>query len=71
MVGFANRGCYMSSEAIARYSGPSVPAARYAGHLRDGATQIFLDVDAFGEFFDDFSTDHPMTILPRLWPNRL
>ena len=62
MVGFANRGCYMSSQAIARYPGASVPGARYAGHIADGATHVFLDVDAFGEFFDDDSPDHPMTM---------
>ncbi|ESQ83229.1 hypothetical protein AEAC466_13335 [Asticcacaulis sp. AC466] len=60
-VGFANRGCYMSSEAIARHPGPSVTGARYAGHIADGANQVFIDVDAFGDFFADFSPDHPMT----------
>ncbi len=61
-TGFANRGCYMSSEAIARYPGPSIPGQRYAGHIADGANHVFLDVDAFGDFFDDHSPDHPMTM---------
>jgi hypothetical protein len=61
-TGFANRGCYMSSEAIARYPGPSIPGQRYAGHIADGANHVFLDVDAFGDFFDDYSPDHPMTM---------
>lgn len=59
--GFANRGCEMSSEAIARHE-PFVPAARYAKHIADGASHVFIDVDAFGVFYDDFSTDHPMTM---------
>lgn len=60
--GYANRGCEMSSEAIARHAKPFVPAARYASHIADGASQVFIDVDAFGEFYDDFSPDHPMTM---------
>ena len=59
--GFANRGCEMSSEAVARHPGAPSPASRYAGHVKDGATQLFIDVDAFGEFYDDFSPEHPMT----------
>ena len=62
MTGFANRGCYMSSEAIARYPGPAIPGQRYAGHIKDGANHVFIDVDAFGDFFDDHSPDHPMTM---------
>ena len=61
MVGFANRGCEMSSEAIVRRRGPFVPAERYAGHIADGASQVFVDVDAFGDFLEDFSPDHPMS----------
>jgi len=61
-TGFANRGCYMSSEAIARYPGPSIPGRRYAGHIKDGASHVFIDVDAFGDFFGDHSPDHPMTM---------
>jgi hypothetical protein len=62
VTGFAGRGCYMSSEAIARYPGTFVPAARYAGHVAAGASQIFLDVDAFGNFFRDYSPQHQMTM---------
>ena len=61
-TGFANRGCYMSTEAIARYPAPSIPGQRFAGHKGDGANQVFVDVDAFGDFFDDHSPDHPMTM---------
>lgn len=59
--GFGNRGCEMSSEAVARHI-PFVPAKRYARHIADGASEVFVDVDAFGEFHDDFSPDHPMTM---------
>ncbi|ESQ86735.1 glycoside hydrolase [Asticcacaulis benevestitus] len=59
--GFANRGCQMSSQAIANHSGGFVPAKRYADHIEAGASQVFIDVDAFGTFYDDFSPDHRMT----------
>jgi hypothetical protein len=62
VTGFANRGCEMSSEAIARHPQAPSPDTRYAGHLADGASQVFIDVDAFGEFYEDFSPDHPMTM---------
>ncbi|SFI58806.1 Glycosyl hydrolases related to GH101 family, GHL1-GHL3 [Caulobacter sp. UNC279MFTsu5.1] len=62
VVGFANRGCEMSSEAIARHPGSPSPASRYAGHIADGASQVFVDVDAFGVFYDDHSPDHPMSM---------
>ncbi len=61
-AGFMGRGCEMSSEAQARYPDTPSPASRYAAHVADGATEVFLDVDAFGEFYDDFSPDHPMTM---------
>ncbi len=60
--GFANRGCEMSSEAVARHPGAPSPSSRYAGHVHDGASQVFIDVDAFGEFYNDFSPDHPMSM---------
>lgn len=61
-VGFAGRGCQMSSEALVRRKGPFVPAQRYAGHIADGANQVFVDVDAFGNFQEDHSPDHPMSM---------
>ncbi|WP_443747380.1 glycoside hydrolase [Asticcacaulis solisilvae] len=70
MTGFANRGCEMSSEAIARHPGAPSPGSRYARHVADGASQLFVDVDAFGDFKEDFSPDHPMT-LDRDRANRL
>ncbi|MEU5951696.1 glycoside hydrolase [Streptomyces sp. NPDC047525] len=61
-TGFGDRGCYLSSEAFAG----SEPAERYlARHVRDmtknGVNSVFLDVDAAGELFADFSENHPMT----------
>ena len=62
VAGFADRGCSMSSEAIVRRKGAFVPAQRYADHLKDGAGQVFVDVDAFGDFQEDFSPNHPMSL---------
>ncbi|GAA0533085.1 hypothetical protein GCM10008941_10600 [Rhizomicrobium palustre] len=58
--GFANRGCEMSSEAIAQRT-PFVPAERYRDHRAEGASQVFIDVDAFGDFYNDFTPGHLMT----------
>jgi len=60
--GYGNRGCQLSSEALARHSGAPSPASRYAAHAAEGATEVFVDSDGFGEFFDDSSPDHPMTM---------
>jgi hypothetical protein len=62
VAGFADRGCAMSSEALARYKDAPNPASRYADHIAEGANHVFLDVDAFGDFAVDFSPDHPMTM---------
>ncbi|MCE4554294.1 glycoside hydrolase [Pelomonas cellulosilytica] len=59
--GFANRGCQMSSDAIARHPGGFVPAQRYAAHVEEGANQVFIDVDAFGVFYEDFTPGRRMT----------
>src|SRR5262249_12701760 len=61
-AGFANRGCNLSSEALRqRTTAPNI-ASRYAQHVQDGATAVFIDSDAFGEFFADYSAAHPMTM---------
>lgn len=62
VAGFANRGCELSSEALVRRKGAFVPGERYARHIADGASQVFVDVDAFGEFHEDHSPDHPMSM---------
>jgi hypothetical protein len=63
-TGFADRGCELSSEALARAElTPLQPlAARMDRSLRDGANSYFIDVDAFGELYDDYSAAHPMTV---------
>ena len=60
--GFANRGCQMSSEAIARHPGAPSPASRFADHIKEGATQVFDDTDAYGDFYADYAPAHPMTM---------
>jgi glycosyl hydrolase family 129 len=63
-IGFAGRGCELSSEALARAERtPLEPIAKRMDHmLRDGANSYFLDVDAFGELHDDYSPAHPMSV---------
>ena len=60
--GFAGRGCELSSEALERAEATLRPlAGRMDESLRDGANSYFLDVDAFGDLYDDYSPAHPMT----------
>ncbi|NNH71531.1 hypothetical protein HLB23_16940 [Nocardia uniformis] len=56
--GFGGRGCYLSSQALEQDS--RLFQNRYAQMTANGANTYFLDVDAAGEFFDDYSADHPM-----------
>jgi hypothetical protein len=60
VAGFAGRGCELSSEALERAASNPV-AGRVAAWLRTGVNAYFLDVDAFGELYDDYSPAHPMT----------
>lgn len=60
--GYGDRGCELSSEALEL----AEPRKHYienrvARHARSGINSYFLDVDAFGELFDDYSQAHPMT----------
>ncbi|WP_406229967.1 glycoside hydrolase [Nocardia sp. NBC_01009] len=57
-TGFGDRGCYLSSQALAQ--DPTLLDDRYAAMTGNGADTYFLDVDAAGEFFDDYSPNHPM-----------
>lgn len=62
LAGFAGRGCELSSEALERAAAKWKPlAGRMDERLRDGANSYFLDVDAFGDLYDDYSPAHPMT----------
>jgi len=59
--GFAGRGCELSSQAL-ELAEPEKHylADRVGGHERTGINSYFLDVDAYGELFDDYSPAHPM-----------
>ncbi|MGA3041956.1 MAG: glycoside hydrolase, partial [Bryobacteraceae bacterium] len=60
--GFAGRGCELSSEALERAETKlHALAGRMDQRLRDGANSYFLDVDAYGDLYDDYSAAHPMT----------
>ena len=61
-TGFAGRGCNMSSEALVHHPDAPSPGSRYAAHVAEGATEVFVDSDAYGDFSDDYSPDHPMTM---------
>ncbi len=60
--GFADRGCHTSSEALVLQT-PSnkTIVKRIDAFIKTGINSYFLDCDATGELFDDYSKDHPMT----------
>ncbi|WP_329561523.1 glycoside hydrolase [Kitasatospora sp. NBC_01266] len=58
LAGFHDRGCYLSSQAFAQHG--QYLTQRTAQMTANGANSYFLDVDAAGELYDDFSADHPM-----------
>lgn len=58
-MGFHNRGCYLSSQALKQR--PSVLEQRVATMTSNGVNSYFLDVDATGATFDDYSVVHPMS----------
>ncbi|GAA3148478.1 glycoside hydrolase [Streptomyces rectiviolaceus] len=60
--GFGDRGCYLSSQAFAKSEPTRSYLARHAKEMtKNGVNSVFLDVDAAGELFADFSENHPMT----------
>jgi len=60
--GFAGRGCELSSEALRRAEATLKPMeSRVDQRLRDKPNSYFLDVDAFGDLYDDYAPAHPMT----------
>lgn len=62
LKGFGGRGCELSSEALERAEDTKhYISRRVDSHRRSGINSYFLDVDASGELFDDYSTQHPMT----------
>ncbi len=58
LAGFHDRGCYLSSQAFAQHG--EFLAQRTTRMTANGANSYFLDVDAAGELYDDYSPDHPM-----------
>lgn len=62
LKGFHDRGCQLSSEAL-RLDEPTEHnmADRVSHNVQTGVNSYFLDSDAFGEFYDDYSKAHPMT----------
>ncbi|HEX8920179.1 MAG TPA: glycoside hydrolase [Pyrinomonadaceae bacterium] len=59
--GFQGRGHELSSEALKRAARPFI-AERVNAQLQTGINAYFLDVDAFGDLYDDYDPEHPMTI---------
>lgn len=62
LTGFANRGCYLSSEALRlRESKEKNIANQIEKILIKGDNTLFLDCDAAYPLYDDYSKHHPMT----------
>jgi Glycosyl hydrolases related to GH101 family, GH129 len=62
LTGFANRGCYLSSEALRlRESRQKNIANQVEKMLHNGDNTLFLDCDAAYPLYDDYSKHHPMT----------
>lgn len=62
LIGFANRGCYLSSEALRlRESRQKNIANQVETMLNKGDNTLFLDCDAAYPLYDDYSKHHPMT----------
>lgn len=57
--GFQDRGCYLSSQALAQL--PDLAQARVRSRTANGVNSVFVDVDATGTTFDDYTPSHPMT----------
>jgi hypothetical protein len=62
LTGFANRGCYLSSEALRlRESREKNIANNIDTILSKGDNSIFIDCDASNPLYEDYSRHHPMT----------
>lgn len=62
LIGFANRGCSLSSEALRlRESRQKNIANQVEKLLNNGDNTLFLDCDAAYPLYDDYSKNHPMT----------
>lgn len=71
LKGYANRGCYLSSEALRlRESKEKNIASHIDAMLTKGDNSLFLDCDAAYPLYEDYSKQHPMTLVQDL-NNRL
>jgi hypothetical protein len=71
LTGYANRGCYLSSEALRlRESKEKNIANHIEAMLAKGDNSLFLDYDAAYPLYEDYSKQHPMTSVQDL-NNRL
>lgn len=62
-VGYAGRGCHTSSEAfVLEQPKNKTIYDRVNSFAATGVNSYFLDCDATGEFFDDYSSEHPMNM---------
>jgi hypothetical protein len=62
LVGFAGRGCYLSSEAFRLREATEKNIEERINTLTAlGNNSYFLDVDAASPLFDDYANDHTMT----------
>ncbi len=62
VTGFGGRGCYVSTAALetAEQSDGAL-SKRVQEFTSNGASSYFLDVDAVGQLFRDYSPEHPQT----------
>ena len=58
LSGFHGQGCYLSSQAFAQQ--PQYLAQRTRQMTANGADSYFLDVDAAGQLYDDYTPGHQM-----------
>jgi len=62
LTGFANRGCYLSSEALGLRESKEKNIAHHIDAMVDkGDNSLFLDCDAASPLYEDYSKQHPMT----------
>lgn len=67
LMGFANRGCYLSAEALRlRESKEKNIAQHIEVMVAKGDNSLFLDCDAAAPLYEDYSKQHPMTRLQDL-----
>ena len=62
VTGFGGRGCYVSTAALdAAEASSGALSDRVSEFTTNGATSYFLDVDAVGQLFRDYTPEHPQT----------